>query len=63
MHSLLHEILSFIFLAFALILIGNLIHSRATLGPLKLLLILPLIILSAGYGISSFLKARRISRS
>jgi hypothetical protein len=63
MHSLLHEILSFIFLAFALILIGNLIHSRATLGPLKLVLILPLIILSAGYGISSFLKARRISRS
>jgi hypothetical protein len=63
MHTLLHEILSFIFLAFALILIGNLIHSRATLGPLKLVLILPLIILSAGYGISSFLKARRISRS
>jgi len=63
MHSLWHEILSFIFLAFALILIGNLIHSRATLGPLQLVLILPLIVLSAGYGISSFLKARRISRS
>ena len=62
-HSLWHEILGFIFLAFALVLSGNLIRSRATLGPLKLALILPLIILSAGYGISSFLKARRISRS
>jgi hypothetical protein len=63
MHSLWHEILGFIFLAFALILTGNLIRNRAGLGPLKLVLILPLIILSAGYGISSFLKARRISRS
>jgi hypothetical protein len=62
-HTLWHEILSFIFLAFALSLIGNLIHNRATLDPLKLILIVPLILLSGGYGISSFLKARRISRS
>jgi hypothetical protein len=62
-HSLWHEMLGFIFVVFALILSGGLIRHRADLGPVKLVLILPLIILSAGYGISSFLKARRISRS
>ena len=62
-HSLWHEIIGFIFLAFALIVTGSLIRNHATLGPWGILLIVPLIILSAGYGISSFLKARRISRS
>jgi hypothetical protein len=62
-HSLWHEILGFIFLVFALSLCANLIRTRASMGPLKLVLIVPLIVLSLGYGISSFLKARRISRS
>lgn len=62
-HSLWHEILGFIFLVFAISLCANLIHTRSSMGPLKLVLIVPLILLSLGYGISSFLKARRISRS
>ena len=62
-HSLWHEILGFIFLVFALSLCANLVHTRNSMGPLKLVLIVPLILLSLGYGISSFLKARRISRS
>jgi len=62
-HSLWHEILGFIFVVFALSLCGSLIHTRNSIGPLKLVLIVPLILLSLGYGISSFLKARRISRS
>jgi hypothetical protein len=37
-------------------------HSD-TMGPVQLLLIVPLIVVTAYYGISSFLKARRISRS
>jgi hypothetical protein len=62
-HSLWHEILGFIFLVFALSLCANLIRTRNSMGLLKLVLIVPLILLSLGYGISSFLKARRISRS
>lgn len=62
-HSLWHEILGFIFLAFALILGANAIRNRAAMGPVKLFLIVPLVVLAAGYGVSSFLKARRISRS
>ena len=62
-HSLWHEILGFIFVVFALSLCANLIRTRGSMGPLKLVLIVPLIALSLGYGISSFLKARRISRS
>jgi hypothetical protein len=63
MHSLWHEIIGFIFLVFALVGTGSLIRNYATLSPWALVPILPLIILSAGYGVSSFLKARRISRS
>ena len=62
-HSLWHEILGFVFVVFALSLCASLIHTRNNIGPLKLVLIVPLILLSLGYGISSFLKARRISRS
>ena len=62
-HSLWHEILGFIFLVFALSLCANLIRNRHSMDALKLVLIVPLILLSLGYGISSFLKARRISRS
>lgn len=62
-HSLWHEILGFIFLAFAVVLAFNVIRHRETMGATKLILIVPLVVLAAGYGISSFLKARRISRS
>ncbi len=62
-HSLWHEIIGFVFLAVAAIMTAGAFRSRASLGPGKLVFIVPFIVLAAGYGISSFLKARRISRS
>jgi hypothetical protein len=62
-HSLWHEILGFIFTVFAVILIVDVIRKRATMDPKTLILVVPLIVLGLVYGVSSFLKARRISRS
>ena len=63
-HSLWHEILGFIFLAFAAIASVEGVHETPrTLRPVRLALIIPFIVVMAGYGVSSFLKARRISRS
>jgi hypothetical protein len=62
-HSLWHEVLGFIFLAVAATGGWNLYRHAATLGPIKVAIIVPLIAVTTGYGISSFLKARRISRS
>ena len=63
MHSLWHEILGFIFLAVACIASFNLARNFSHMTPGKLLLIVPLIVVTAIYGVSSFLKARRITRS
>jgi hypothetical protein len=62
-HSLWHEVLGSIFLVFAGTAAFWVVRHSATIGPGQLVLIIPLIALTAGYGISSFLKARRISRS
>jgi hypothetical protein len=62
-HSLWHEVLGFIFLAVAALGISYVIRKFATLGFVRLVIIIPLIVVTAIYGISSFLKARRISRS
>ena len=62
-HSLWHEVLGFIFLAVAVYGISYLIRKFATLGFGQLAIIIPLIVVTAVYGVSSFLKARRISRS
>jgi hypothetical protein len=62
-HSLWHEVLGFIFLAVAAMLTWKVARNSATLGPVRLALIIPLIVVTGGYGVSSFLKARRISRS
>ena len=62
-HSLWHEVLGFIFLVVAAMLTWKVVRNSATLGPVRLALIIPLIVITAGYGVSSFLKARRISRS
>jgi hypothetical protein len=62
-HSLWHEVLGFIFLAVAGIATWKVVRHTGTMGPWQLALIIPLIVVTAGYGISSFLKARRISRS
>ena len=62
-HSLWHEVLGFIFLAFAGIGTWKVVRGSATLGPVRLAIIIPFIVVLAAYGVSSFLKARRISRS
>ena len=62
-HSLWHEVLGFIFLVFAAVGAWKIFRHSDTMGPMQLVLIVPLIIVTAGYGISSFVKARRISRS
>ncbi len=60
-HSLWHEVLGFIFLAVAAG--GTFKVVRSAYTPGQLAIIVPLIVITAGYGVSSFLKARRISRS
>jgi hypothetical protein len=62
-HSLWHEVLGFVFLVVAATASWQLVRHAATLGPGRIAIILPLIIVTTGYGVSSFLKARRISRS
>ena len=62
-HSLWHEVLGFIFLVFAGIATWKVARNAATMGPGRLAIIIPFIVVLAAYGISSFLKARRISRS
>jgi uncharacterized membrane protein len=62
-HSLWHEVLGFFFLVFAGLGIWKIVHNRATMGPLQIAIIAPLIVVLLFYGVSSFLKARKISRS
>jgi hypothetical protein len=62
-HSLWHEVLGFIFLAVAAIAAWKVARNSSTMGPGRLAIIIPFIVVLAGYGVSSFLKARRISRS
>jgi hypothetical protein len=62
-HSLWHEILGFTFLVFAVAPAWYVYRHAETLSPLGFILIIPFIALTAGYSVSSFLKARRISRS
>ena len=62
-HSLWHEILGFVFLMVAVTAGWQLYRHAATLGPGRIAIIIPLIVVTTGYGVSSFLKARRISRS
>jgi hypothetical protein len=62
-HSLWHEILGFVFLAFAGIATFKVWRNADDMGPGRLAIIIPFIAVTAFYGVSSFLKARRISRS
>jgi succinate dehydrogenase hydrophobic anchor subunit len=62
-HSLWHEILGFVFLVFAVIGSWKVFHNSAKLGPLELAILIVFIVVMAAYGVSSFLKAWRISRS
>jgi hypothetical protein len=62
-HSLWHEVLGFIFLAFAGIGGFRLWQRGATMAPVQMVIVGLFVCVMAGYGISSILKARRISRS
>ena len=62
-HSLWHEVLGFFFLAFAGIGVFKVWRNGQALGPGRLSILVIFIAVMAGYGISSFLKARKISRS
>ena len=61
-HALWHEILGFTFLVFAGLGGWKLYSSPASLAPVQFFLVLVFILVLAGYGISSILKARRINR-
>jgi hypothetical protein len=62
-HSLWHEILGFVFLVFAAIGGWKVVRNPADLGPVQLGILILFIVVMAAYGVSSFLKAWRISRS
>ena len=62
-HSLWHEVIGFLFSTIAVWCSWKLWRNAASQAPVMLVLEVFFIIVMAGYGISSFLKARRISRS
>jgi len=63
LHSLWHDILSFIFLLFAGIAAWKVWRSPEPMAPVQLALVIVFIVVMAGYGVSSYRKSRRISRS
>ena len=63
LHSLWHELLGFIFLLIAGACVFKMWRSAATTSPVMMVLAGFLVVVTASYGISSILKARRISRS
>jgi hypothetical protein len=63
LHSLWHEILAFIFLCAALLAGFRMWQDRAHMPLVELVVMSVFMLVTLGYGISSFLKARRISRS
>ena len=63
LHTLWHEVLGFVFLAFAGMAGFRMWQDSATMSPIKVVMIGIFVVVTAGYGVSSILKARRISRS
>jgi heme A synthase len=62
-HSLWHEILAFVFLLFAAIGAWKIWQHPGALPPTQFAVVVIFVAVMAGYGISSYRKARRISRS
>lgn len=63
LHSLWHEILAFIFLCAAVLAGFRMWQDRADMPVVKFLVMGVFVLVTLGYGVSSYLKARRISRS
>ena len=62
-HSLWHQVIGFLFIAFGVIFGSKSIHYYRNGETLQLVVAGGCTVLMLGYGLSSFLKARRISRS
>ena len=62
-HVLWHEVIGFIFLVIAGMVAWWVYRHPASVGLVQLVMIIPIFGVCVGYGVSSFLKARRISRS
>jgi TRAP-type C4-dicarboxylate transport system permease small subunit len=62
-HSLWHEILGFVFLMFAAVAGWKVFRNSSSLGFVQLSILSVFILVMVVYGVASFLKARRISRS
>ena len=67
-HSLWHEVIGFLFLSLAVIPIPSAIRTYRDLekgggNVMRLVVTVPFVIIMAAYGISSFRRARKISRS
>jgi hypothetical protein len=63
LHALWHQVLGFVFLVFAVLSGWKVWTSRDTAAPAMLVIAIIFVIVMAGYGISSILKANRISKS
>ena len=67
-HSLWHEMIGFLFLVLAVMPIPSAIRTIRDLehgegSVMRLVVTVPFVLIMAGYGISSFRRARKISRS
>lgn len=62
-HILWNEVIGFLFLCLAIIFGFNGVHAYLHHEGAKLLLAVPITLIMAWFGLSSFLKARKISRS
>ena len=62
-HALWHELLGFLFLLFATLAGFRMYRDSASMSPVKIVMLGFFILVTTTYGISSIIKARRISRS
>ena len=62
-HSLWHQVIGFLFISFGIIFGGKAIHYYRSGEGVQLFVAGACTVIMLGYGISSFLKARKISRS
>lgn len=62
-HSLWHEMLGFLFLVLAAVGVWKIMRNPGSLAPPQLAILIVFIVVMLVYGVSSFRKARRISRS
>lgn len=63
LHSLWHEIIAFVFLCCSVLVGFRMWEDRADMPVMKFVVMAVFVVVTLGYGLSSFLKARRISRS